>query len=73
MKTAAQQKCLLETYAGDGTVPKFLPASPGVSRPVSPWDGVSSSQGPGDTIMVQFELKKIDKFSSPHKRSPYPI
>lgn len=35
--------------------------------------GVSSSQGPDDTIMVQFELKKIDKFSCPHKRSPYPI
>lgn len=36
IKTAAQQKCLLETYAGDGTIPKFLPARPGVSRPVSP-------------------------------------
>lgn len=35
--------------------------------------GVSSSQGPDSTIMVQLELKKIDKFSTPHKRSPYPI
>lgn len=35
--------------------------------------GVSSSQGPDDTFMAQFELKKIDEISSPHKRSPYPI
>lgn len=35
--------------------------------------GVSSNQGPDDTIMAQFELKKIAEISSPHKRSPYPI
>lgn len=49
IKTAAEQKCLLETYAGHGTVPKFLQTSfsmrwvsPPAKAPVTPlWCSLS--------------------------------